>query len=242
MNVECCIKGASIKKYSTHSHKSWEIIAMQNGNNEMIINGQLHKIDECCVIILPPNTQHSAESTENFCDIYVRAKEFDFNGVAIVHDSDKSISTLMNMMNKVLLEKEKNYNMIANALLETICQYVKKYRTVESKYACAAELKNIIFENFSALDFSIKKSMEKVGFQQDYLRRRFKEEYEKTPQEYLTFLRINLSKNLLVQDSFIGIDDVARRCGFKDNYYFSTCFKKHTGYSPSEYRKQHKKV
>ena len=57
------------------------------------------------------------------------------------------------------------------------------------------------------------------------------------PLEYLTRLRINQAKTLLVQDNFVSIEDVARNCGFNDSFYFSTCFKKHMGISPLRFRK-----
>lgn len=48
-----------------------------------------------------------------------------------------------------------------------------------------------------------------------------------------------MAKMLLVQNDFINIKTVSERCGYNDNLYFSTVFKKHTGISPREYRQKH---
>lgn len=240
MNVERCTKGTMMKQYDTHAHAGWEIIAINTGKLDMVIEGHLHKIGSTGVVVLPPNTKHSGSSDVEFCDVYVEAKKLDFHGIEIVQDPDHNILTLMNLLNKVLLEKEKNYKNIADSLLEAICQYIKKLVDVESKYDFVTQLKNMIFEEFSDPEFSIRKEIEKIGFQQDYMRRCFKDETGKTPLEYLTYLRINLAKSLLVQSPFSGIEDVSRKCGFKDSFYFSSCFRKHTGYSPSGYRKHYR--
>jgi AraC-like DNA-binding protein len=50
-------------------------------------------------------------------------------------------------------------------------------------------------------------------------------------------LRIERAKILLTQHTFTGITDTAYFCGFNDSYYFSTCFKKHVGVPPLQYRK-----
>lgn len=52
--------------------------------------------------------------------------------------------------------------------------------------------------------------------------------------EYVTKLRIDYSMRLLREDVSIG--EVAVRCGYADQYYFSRVFKKKTGISPKEYR------
>ena len=103
------------------------------------------------------------------------------------------------------------------------------------------EFKSIAYENISNAEFQITDQIAKMGFHPDYFRRCFKEETGKTPLEYLTSLRIRQAKTLLLQDNFISVENVAFNCGFTDNLYFSTCFKKHVGISPMQYRKKNHK-
>ena len=87
-------------------------------------------------------------------------------------------------------------------------------------------------------EFDLTGEIEKTGFHPDYVRRCFKAETGKTPLAYLTWLRINKAKQLLVQHIGISIENIAAQCGFLDSFYFSTCFKKHTGMAPMQYRKE----
>ena len=51
--------------------------------------------------------------------------------------------------------------------------------------------------------------------------------------EYLTSLRMNKAKELLASRRF-SIGEVSSMVGFSDSKYFSTCFKKQFGTSPSK--------
>lgn len=65
--------------------------------------------------------------------------------------------------------------------------------------------------------------------------RRFKAATGATPQEYINALRLNKAKNLLA-DTDLPIRQIAQSCGFGNEYYFSTFFKKCCHLSPTQYR------
>lgn len=242
MNVELCGKCSTpITKCVVHSHSCWEIIHNYYGETVSNINGKEYKITEGDVMIIPPGVNHDGNSDKEYIDIFVQAKKLDFNSPFVIHDSDGSILTLMNMINKVMLEKEKNYSAIADSLLETMCQYIKKMSGVNYKYPFVNDLKNLIYENLSNPDFDISEQIAKSGFNDDYFRRCFKSELKKTPLQYMTDMRIERAKVMLLENSFISIENVSSNCGFNDALYFSTCFKKHAGISPMQYRKMNLK-
>ncbi|OCT16888.1 hypothetical protein A8709_00810 [Paenibacillus pectinilyticus] len=56
----------------------------------------------------------------------------------------------------------------------------------------------------------------------------------KKPLEYLTEVRINRAKELLLQTDD-PLREIARRVGFKDEYYFSRKFRHETGMTPKQY-------
>lgn len=62
----------------------------------------------------------------------------------------------------------------------------------------------------------------------------FKKLTGKTPIDYLTALRIQLSKQQL--QSALAIREVAQQAGFRDEFYFSRRFRQATGQSPTGYR------
>ncbi|OBZ17746.1 helix-turn-helix domain-containing protein [Bacillus sp. FJAT-26390] len=80
---------------------------------------------------------------------------------------------------------------------------------------------------------------EKFHFSPQYLAKKFKEEYGTTIMNYLTQLRIEKAFSLL-DHTELSIQEVASESGFEELNYFSKVFKKHTGITPSGYRKKYK--
>lgn len=54
---------------------------------------------------------------------------------------------------------------------------------------------------------------------------------------YLIFLRMERAQRLLTETS-LPVGDIASRCGYENMFYFCNAFKKHTGESPTLYRKK----
>jgi YesN/AraC family two-component response regulator len=57
--------------------------------------------------------------------------------------------------------------------------------------------------------------------------------------DYIRTIRIEKAKELLLKGDTIA--DTAYETGFSDPNYFSKCFKKQTGKTPSEFVKEHTK-
>ena len=236
--VTTCVKNESFAdKFCPHSHSDWEVVINLDGKLTTTVGGKSYSIDSGSVTVIPPGTVHSGKAEGVFRDMFFHADNLDFCDITVVHDTDGSIYTLMNMLHKAFTEREQNHRMIENNLVETICSYIKKFSGENYKYPFVISLKNTIYDNISNCDFCLGDAVNTTGFNKDYLRRCFKEVLGMAPLEYLTRLRINQAKTLLVQDNFISIEDVARNCGFNDSFYFSTCFKKHIGISPLRFRK-----
>ena len=70
-----------------------------------------------------------------------------------------------------------------------------------------------------------------------YLSYLFKQEMKIGFSNYVQELRIDCAKKLLSETN-CKVKDVALRSGFGDYHYFSKTFKKFTGLSPAEYRKE----
>ncbi len=72
-----------------------------------------------------------------------------------------------------------------------------------------------------------------------YLSRIFSSQSDFSLFQYLTDIRINEAKKLLLENRYI-INDIASMVGFESLGYFSKVFKKHVGCSPSKYGKVEK--
>ena len=77
-----------------------------------------------------------------------------------------------------------------------------------------------------------------AGVSEVYLRRLFKKQFDASPAAYVIRERMHLAKSLLENED-LSVAEIALQVGYRDGLYFSRLFKKQTGLSPSEYRKQH---
>ncbi|MBT2700923.1 response regulator transcription factor [Bacillus sp. ISL-40] len=73
----------------------------------------------------------------------------------------------------------------------------------------------------------------------DYLGKLFKKETGEKFSNYITRLRIELAINLIEKENDVKVFEIAEKIGYGENpQYFSQVFKKHTGYTPSEYKRE----
>ena len=78
-----------------------------------------------------------------------------------------------------------------------------------------------------------------VGMSQSHFSTVFAQETGITFTQYLTALRLGKARELLTATAMRS-SEIAFAVGYNDAHYFSYLFKKHTGYTPSEYRKSKK--
>ena len=70
--------------------------------------------------------------------------------------------------------------------------------------------------------------------------KRFKAQMGITPSKYIIVLRMQMAIELL-ETSSLSIKEVSAMCGYNNFNFFARLFKKHTGFAPTEYKKQKNK-
>ena len=70
------------------------------------------------------------------------------------------------------------------------------------------------------------------------LDRDFKNAIGATPKTFIESCRITHAKNLIGSDKNCKVTEIAQLCGFSSDQYFYRFFKKHTGKTPAEYKKE----
>lgn len=96
---------------------------------------------------------------------------------------------------------------------------------------------NYIDTHYNDPKISMETVCDELGMSISYMSLLFKKNRETTFVKYLTQVRIEKAKELL-KYSGDRIVEIASKCGFKEVYYFSHCFKKYVGLSPKKYREE----
>ncbi|MEW2528846.1 helix-turn-helix transcriptional regulator [Streptomyces sp. NPDC047071] len=77
-----------------------------------------------------------------------------------------------------------------------------------------------------------------AGYSRYHFLRAFKETYGETPGQYLSRRRIERAEDML-RSADLAVTEVCMLVGFTSVGTFSSTFKRHTGLTPSEYRRKH---
>lgn len=91
--------------------------------------------------------------------------------------------------------------------------------------------KKIIDEDF-AKNFTIAELAKLVGTNEQYLKKYFKQQYGKTIMAYITEMKMEQAKKLILLGKY-RVSDVARMTGYKHSTHFTTAFKKYFGIIPN---------
>ena len=92
-------------------------------------------------------------------------------------------------------------------------------------------------EHFTDAELTIRSVAKEFGYNEKYLSHAFSKEMNVGFSEYLQTLRIKYAV-MLFDNGIISVKNAAWLSGFRDQFYFSSNFKKHIGISPREYIKQ----
>lgn len=128
-----------------------------------------------------------------------------------------------------------------NLLLKVFNDYLKtKPGTYRKIPAWAKELKEIIQDQIDT-NLTLKELSRGLDINPSYLSREFSRHFDNLSfGEYIRKQRIEKAKAYMLTPSY-SLTEIAYLTGFSDQSHFTRIFKKHTGLSPSEYRRKMKK-
>ena len=86
-------------------------------------------------------------------------------------------------------------------------------------------------------DCSLQQLAREMNMTANYLGQVFKRETGKPYTQYITELRIDRAKSLLLSGD-MSISDISNALGFNDYFYFLKTFKRVTGVTPKQYRQE----
>ena len=86
-------------------------------------------------------------------------------------------------------------------------------------------------------EITLESVLKRFSVNKNTLNDAFNNELSMSCMAYLEYLRVSRAKKAL-QFGDESVSEISQICGYDDTGYFSKVFKKHTGQTPSEYRKQ----
>lgn len=150
----------------------------------------------------------------------------------ILVDLEEKITSLFKI--DIIIES----SLLSNApmkIKETFNKLKSNVLEKSKKTPIVLEVEKYIEKYYGDEDLSIEKVSNKLGISQTYLTRLLKKELGMNFIDYLTYIRIQNSIELMKEPS-IKIYEISRLVGYSTQHYFSSVFKKHMGMSPNDYR------
>ena len=190
----------------------------------------------CWAVIVPQKLKNSADSNL-------------IKGLKKITDSVFPVSNEISQFCVRLVDehrlRHKNSAVVARALtdlliIDLLRDYEKSSHHKQKKTDAAAVRVARVLEWVDNCDedtISIGQMAKVAGLSTSSFHRKFWDVVGVTPKDYIVRKRIETARDMLKQTD-ISIIDIAMQCGFSTSQYFATVFRRYTGFTPSEYRKQ----
>jgi two-component system, response regulator YesN len=145
--------------------------------------------------------------------------------------------TVLKISNAQKLMASKTIEELGNCLYGAVQEIMENVQTKkeESLGSTITTVKSFIDNNFSK-DITLENTARYFHLSPPYLSRVFSKEVGVPFKKYLTNIKLNHARLLLLSTN-MSINEIALEAGYRDISYFCRMFKKNVGMSPNEYRK-----
>lgn len=231
---------------NVHTHQSYMIVVAFDRRNSLA---------NCFpAAIFSPEIPHIDDPTLHYYVIFIPRKFFEerykmyAQSVPVFAPRKFEVCPdILKYMNMFAFEASKNMqnsDIMLNAHAELITHWIIRSilgenmdtRSVSNDYS-VARAQNYMEHHFGER-ITIKRLSELGFVSPSGLTHKFKAEMGVSPIEYLIEIRIRHSK-IMLQRKNMTVTEIAHACGFSNSAYFSSCFQKRTGVTPTEYQRRY---
>ena len=234
-----------------HSHPAIEIVYHPVGAGvTRVENGQAIHFQEGSAVVYAPHVRHDQSMTRPGEDLCVqvacpsgrfsRPRDCLYLPQVESHAVIEDIRTLSHGYTGASRLEQTIFNLRATATLLALVNSACiswRSRTATQAERHVEKAEQFIREHLVEIK-SLDDVAEAVGISHDHLRHVFRQQRGKSLIRHLNEARIERAKSLLAH-SRLPMKQIASLCGFGDEYYFSSTFRKFTRAAPSHYRRDH---
>ncbi len=244
-----------------HGHSCIEIVVVVAGTAVQLLDGTRGTLYPGCVTIIHPGCRHSYLETKR-CELYnlsCAADLFQAMGVTLsflhnreelfrserrsfqlrldgllFHDVRKLLAQMFQIYEEKAPDSHVKLRSLFSMLLLLLAQsWTPKYHRGALQLADTAEFMEQHFNERLTLDQLSRRS----GMSRNQFLRKFHQEFDTSPIQYLLELRMRRACALL-EDSDLTIDQIAASTGFCDSNYFLKLYKRKFGVSAGKARRK----
>lgn len=252
----CTDSSASWRK--GHLHDAVEIIYVNFGEACVYINNEKINIKKDDIILVNRNVMHYIENVRNASITYLQFEMYEY--FDIISNADLYSFTLRNSelsywfsgsetelkdiffkLKKEMRDKQEYYKLYIKSYISLILSFMLRNNLISGSNKASEKIKLLLplaeyIEKNHAQPISLNECCEIMGMTKSELCHKFKHITGRTLTDYINFVRIRHAKQLLQKNT--TSTEAAFQCGFSSTQYFNRIFKKFTGYTPTEYKRE----
>ena len=240
MNFKINCTQDGVVQYPMHTHKKYEIMLYLDGEGYMRTELGNIPFKAGTIVIVPPNIKHGSISENGFRNISIEGDfeaYFHFDTVRAFEDNENQEGKTLAEM--IYENRYGNDTYLASLCTAYVCFLMQRFELDSAMQRSVKKITDEISQNAFDSQIDLTLILSKSGYSEDYIRSCFKKITGKTPNEFLTDIRIKHACFLIdIYKNTISLSEISERCGYLDYIYFSKRFKSVMGMSPREYRNQ----
>ena len=232
-------------------HTCHQLLFATKGEGRLIMQGKTHVLKGGMVFFLPKNIPHEYYPVDSEWDTHWVV----IDGTAVDNLVESlgmaegivveisNISELIAKFNKIraVLDNDRFYgSYLASAYayeyLIEVFRFIKRNEHHASTSNSSVDAAIVYIEQNYQNNIRLEDLCDAAGVSKQHLCRLFKSTLQMRPMEYVTKVRIQHAKSLLITTNH-SIKEIAEMVGFSDNSYFAMLFSRHEFMSPIEYRR-----
>lgn len=229
---------------SVHRNRPSHGLAVNlGGEKKYDFFGKTLTVKENDIIFLPEGSNYNVENIKNGDCLAINFKlssSADFEPFVCHPKNSREVISSFLCTLRYFISKKEGYTLMCKSELykiiyEIVADYNRGYAS-SGKNKILLPATEYIHNHYFEKDFDVDFLAELCGIKGAYFRRLFLLCYGTSPVKYINNLKLSFAKELL-SEKIHTVGEVSEIAGFNNESYFHRFFKRETGMTPAEYRK-----